>query len=498
MAGIGFELKKAFRKQGLFALLRAYGYAGIVCAGPMILGMVLLLGVRIVGKLAGAGEAEMSSLNTAVTYTLIFSMIAINALSMVTTRYTADMLYTGKEDRVLPSLHGSICLICAIACPIWGLFLLNSGMAADLAVLSFIFFGEMIIVWTQINYLTAIKDYRGVLIAFAVSVTVSLLLCYVLTVWLKWLNTAFALMLCVTLGYGILAIWYEKLLLDYFPKGNCSMLYFLEWADRYPELAPLGMCLAVGLFGHLVIMWFSPEHVHVAGLLWETPIYDIPAFIAFFSILITTINFVTSVEVEFYPTYRNFFALLNDEGSLADVEQAKQTMQETLIREMTYAFVKQFFSTMIFIIGGTLILPMLPLGFSEDMLGIFRVLCCAYAFYAMGNCMMLLQLYFADNRGALISAGLFAAVTVAGTIISLFLDVKWYGVGFLLGGAVFAAATLIQLREYLSKILEHILTRQPLKPQEVTGLCCKIGREAEKRYREKHPELELEEEEARF
>ena len=43
MAGIGFELKKLFKKSGLAATARAYGYAGIICAGPMILGIVLLL-----------------------------------------------------------------------------------------------------------------------------------------------------------------------------------------------------------------------------------------------------------------------------------------------------------------------------------------------------------------------------------------------------------------------------------------------------------------------
>ena len=45
MAGIGFELKKLFNSRGLFASFRAYGYAGVVCTGPMLLGIVLLLGV---------------------------------------------------------------------------------------------------------------------------------------------------------------------------------------------------------------------------------------------------------------------------------------------------------------------------------------------------------------------------------------------------------------------------------------------------------------------
>ena len=47
MAGIGFELKKLFRRKGLFATLRAYGYAGVICTGPMLLGVLLQARIRI-------------------------------------------------------------------------------------------------------------------------------------------------------------------------------------------------------------------------------------------------------------------------------------------------------------------------------------------------------------------------------------------------------------------------------------------------------------------
>ena len=50
MAGIGFSLKKLFQKKGVFNLCRAYGYAGLICAGPMILGVILLA--------FGVGQAE--------------------------------------------------------------------------------------------------------------------------------------------------------------------------------------------------------------------------------------------------------------------------------------------------------------------------------------------------------------------------------------------------------------------------------------------------------
>ena len=50
MAGIGFELKKLFHRRGLMAMLRAYGYAGVICAGPMLLGVLLQFGVLIVSS----------------------------------------------------------------------------------------------------------------------------------------------------------------------------------------------------------------------------------------------------------------------------------------------------------------------------------------------------------------------------------------------------------------------------------------------------------------
>ena len=68
MAGIGFELKKLFKKSGLAATARAYGYAGIICAGPMILGIVLLLGIMFLCNQTGGTRFEMELLICMVTY----------------------------------------------------------------------------------------------------------------------------------------------------------------------------------------------------------------------------------------------------------------------------------------------------------------------------------------------------------------------------------------------------------------------------------------------
>lgn len=103
MAGIGFELKKLFNRRGLFATFRAYGYAGVVCTGPMLLGVVLLLGVMFLCDITGGSRHSRELLVCMITYTLLASLTVTSFLSMVVTRFIADQLYEENYEAVLPS-----------------------------------------------------------------------------------------------------------------------------------------------------------------------------------------------------------------------------------------------------------------------------------------------------------------------------------------------------------------------------------------------------------
>lgn len=484
MAGIGFELKKMFDKKGLLSIMRAYGYAGIVCTGPMLLGMVLLLGIRLLAQSAGATENQLELLNCMITYTLLISLLLTNAFSLVTTRYTADQLYMDENERVLPSFWGGVSIMLVIGSVGYGIFLAFSGIPVGYQFLCMIFFGELVLVWTEINYLTAIKDYKGILVTFAASMAAALLIGYGL------IHTNIGIMsgmlMAVCIGYGIMAVWYYVLLVEYFPQGRCSSFHFLSWFDKYPQLFWIGLCQGIGMYGHMLIMWTSPVKKQICGLFVAAPVYDIPALLAFLSILITTINFVTSVEVNFYPKYRNYFSLFNDGGAYMDIEQAEREMKATLVQELTYTFTKQFFATIVFIIAGTMLLPYLPLGLDEDMLGIYRVLCVAYAFYAVGNCLMLIQLYFSDNRGAFMSSSVFMVVSCIGTYALKEKVITYYGVGFLVGATVFALTALALLYRHTKHIMFHVLCSQPIVAKEKRGVFAEIGEYFSKRYENKY------------
>ena len=97
MAGIGFELKRLFRRKGLFATMRAYGYAGIVCTGPMLLGVLLQVGILVLCGLWGVGRANQDLLVCMVTYTLLASLTLTSFFSMPVTRFLADMLFADAD-----------------------------------------------------------------------------------------------------------------------------------------------------------------------------------------------------------------------------------------------------------------------------------------------------------------------------------------------------------------------------------------------------------------
>ena len=166
MAGIGFELKRLFRRKGLFATMRAYGYAGIVCTGPMLLGVLLQVGILVLCGLWGVGRANQDLLVCMVTYTLLASLTLTSFFSMPVTRFLADMLFAEREDEILPSFWGSNAIMLVAGTVLYGVFLLFSGATLLQGLLCLWLFNIMIVNWNGMSYLTAIKDcgrhWRGV------------------------------------------------------------------------------------------------------------------------------------------------------------------------------------------------------------------------------------------------------------------------------------------------------------------------------------------------
>ena len=468
MAGIGFELKGLFRQKGVLAKLRAVGYTGVVTTGPMLLGVLLLAGIGLVCDYAGVPRMEKELLNCMVTYTLLFSLMVNSIFSLPVTRYIADRIFEGRDSYVLPAFMGSNFLLLIIGGVLYALLLCFSHTELFAAMLMMLFLGELIVNWNAMSFLSAVKDYKAILIAFLYSVGISLLLAAVLMVF--HCVSVTTMLIAITCGYGVMMLLNIRTLYRYFPQREGGCFLFMHWIDEYLPLFFVGFLTNVGLFSHLIIMWFSSLRVQVNEFFVCAPFYDVAAICAFITILASTINYVVSVEVNFYPRYRSYYSLFNSGGTITDIMNAEKAMLSVLEIELLYNALKQLVVTALALSVGAALLEILPLGFNDLMLGYFRTLCVGYGIYAVANTLLLSQLYFADYTGALISTGVFAFSSTIASLISLRFSEVYYGFGFLIGSALFMAASLADLFLFTRKLNYHVLCTQPLVSKDRSGL----------------------------
>lgn len=482
MAGIGFSLKKLFDKKGIVSICRAYGYAGIITTGPMIMGIILLFGVALLSRVGGLPGHQRELLNSLLTYSLLMSLTISSWFNLVVTRYISDMLFQEKKEEIIPAFHGICLIMTGLTCVVYGLFLLVSGIPVTYMILCLWFTVVLIVVWVEMIFLTALKDYQSIVLAFAISLMTGFLvaLCMVFVGY----ATLESLMFSIILAYGMLMCWYYKLMLDYFPKSKEIRFDFLHWFDKYRSLLWTGVLLHVGLFSHLVIMYFGPLRVKITGLFYGAPQHDVPAVFAYFCLLVTTVSFVTSVEVRFYPKYRNYYSLFNDNGSIRDIRQAEDQMLRVLRSELIYLGFKQLITSIFFVVFGSLMLDNLPVSVSETSLGIFRFLCMAYGMYAIANSVMLILLYFEDYTGAFRSVAAFAAVSTVVTILQNIIgNTAYFGVGFFAGCLVFFVMAVLRLNWCTRRLPYLLLSRQSLVYSEKQGRFYQMSEYLEKRSR---------------
>jgi uncharacterized membrane protein len=477
MAGIGFELKKLFSKKGILLKARASIYASLVVAGPMIMGVLLLLGAKLISRLGGSTLHQQDLIVIIITYSLLFSLLLTSPLLYVLARYVADMLYVNEYHRILPSMYGAISLLLAIGSVMWLIFLYFSHVNIVYSIFSFILFCEGIVVWVQISYISAVKEYRNILIGFIIGLFVGLLIGLLFTL-LKY-DVVASLLFGACVSYGVVIISFVIVLHEFFPMGSGSPLKFLQWIDDYPQLPFIGFFSTLALFTHIILMWSSPLGVKVEGLFYQAPAHDIPALVAFLTSLVTTVNFVTSVEVNFYLTYSRYFSLLNGDGSLSNVERAYEEMLTVLKQELFQLAIQQVLVTLFAVVFIGEILVYLGLGFTSNMIGLFRVLCVGYGLYAIGNSLVLFLLYFASNTDALWAAATLLFLNAIGTWYTITLPEVYYGFGFVVASTAFYLVALERLYAYTARLDYHIFTKQPVFFVQKKGLFTRLVQKLE-------------------
>lgn len=468
MAGVGFELKKLFRsREGYFDKLRGFAVSAAVTQGPMVLNILLLFLMRFLLEQDGASHMEQEWLLYTVTYATIFSLLLSNTVLMFIDRYVSDCIYKEETDRILPSFHGLMVLLLVLGGMIAVFYLIPCPRDPLYRLLALLQFLLLLIIWSEMSYLSALKQYGKVLVGFLASVVIAVALGILLIIFTD-MDRVNGALIAITAGYAVMMLMFYQQMLIYYPKGKTDLFGWLSALDDYKILVVIGCFMALGLYAHNFVYWFSSFQ----NTVWPWGVfctkYDVPAFYATLTVTPMLVMFVVSVETKVYRRYREYFDAILHGGTLQNIIQARRNMENVIFRELSHMVTMQLFVS---VICATFLANLLKgMGLDGEQTSIFRTLCFGYCLYGLAKCQVILMLYFEDRKGALAGSGLFLLASSILSMVNLRFDTTLWGIGFLVGAFITALYGSMRLRYFLSRLEYKVFLSQPMFLHERNGL----------------------------
>lgn len=460
MAGIGFQLKKMFNERGLLANVRAYSYSAIVTVGPLALCILLMTVAQQLLISVKTPYAERELFLAATQYALIFSQIITGGFNLIVSRYVADQLFLEKYENILSSMYGVIAICISIGGV--GAFIFFSFSPLDLTfkLVSYILFAELIIVWIQCMYVSALKDYMKIVKSFFVGVLISGLAVIICIKFLQ-IYSGTAMMICLDIGFFFMLIKFTNYIRDFFKVNNFKYFLFLSYMKKHPLLFICGFFYTLGLYGHNFIVW-QGEHQHIVEDTFViAPFYDVPVFFAYLSVLPAMVLFVVSVETNFYTAYKTYYNRILNSFPLKDILSAKRDMFKVLSLELSFIAEIQLFVAVCSIALGLKFLPLL--GMTYNQIQIFIIFVLGFLFFIIMYTVVLLLLYYDDQRGASSTTMIYTIGSMAFTL--LFLHDGKYGFAVFITAFFSLLFGLWKLTKYLNRIDYYTFCSQPLIPK---------------------------------
>ncbi|MCK5925641.1 MAG: exopolysaccharide Pel transporter PelG [Methylococcales bacterium] len=424
MAGIGFELRKLLRKDSYLGLIQAYGYAGIIGSGPWVLSIVGVMSIGVLSTNANSGDSVISFL-ISVTYLIGCSLIFGAWLQLMLTRYMSDLIFSEKNDEILPNLLGAL-LVTTVTSLVFGLivwpFFAEESLSYRLLMLS-----NLVIlsnIWILVIMLSGLRAYQKVLGVFFLG--------YGLTVVFALLLKSYGiigLLLGFMLGQSVMMYVMLALMVNEYDATRLLCFDFLDKNKVFYSLAAISVIYNLGVWMDKIVFWFNPLTSEVIiGPLRSAVIYDPPIFLAYLSTIPGMAVFLLRMEADFVDKSEAFYGAIREGAPLAKI----RTLKASMIATVRLSFVE------IFKVQGITAIALIYM--ADDILTLFNIstnysLLFSIDVAAVGVQVILLGvfnvLFYLDKRYIILGlCSFFALANLALTLLSQHLGASFYGYGF--------------------------------------------------------------------
>lgn len=482
MAGIGFELKRLFSKEGIISSVFAGLYATVVTIGPTIMVILAINLMHILLPYVNIAWKQREVLSSTILYVFIFSLIISSPINIILSRYTADKIYMEDFESILPALDmGNLILagVTALTGVPFGIAMyFKGGFSLGYIFVSYLFYAGLGFTFYSMTFITLLKEYRKITYSFLFSLIIGILFsCAAVFLWN--FSVVNAILGGLAISFNLIAMFLMSRLRRTFNKHNANNREILQYFKKHWMLFLANALYTLGIYSHNFIFWFfSPYQVVVANVFRSAPVYDVVTYLAMLSNLSILVIFVVNVETKFHTAYKAYCeSIIGAAGK--DILKAKSKMIEVLRREFLYIIqVQLIVNICIFVL---IIAFAADLGITGRILAMYPVMTVAYMILYLVQCLMIFQFYLDDAPGALMVSALFWLGAAVGSFFSVRFTVTFAGCGVLFGAFLGFSVAFFRIRHKLIHLDEHIYCRGNIAAIQVKRRLAKKESEKQKK-----------------
>ncbi len=466
MAGIGFELKRLFKKEGVFNTIFAGVYATAVTVGPTIIVIIALNIMYMLPPYTGVAYSDRELLSSTILYVFVFALILASPINVILSRYVADKIYEEDFDSIFSSVETGSVLI-AVSVGILGIpFGCAMYFIGHLPIYyifaSYLFFAGLSFTFYYMTFITVLKEYRKITFSFLGSLAAGFLFVVVSVYWFG-LSIVDAILFGLMISFLLIAMILLTFIKRSFVNHNKNSGELLIYIKKSWWLILANALYIWGLYVHNFVFWsLSDYKILVANVFQSAPTYDMATYLAMISNISVLVIFVVNVETKFHTAYKAYCeSIIGAAGK--DIRRAKQKMIESLRRETIYMVQIQIIVNIIVYIAALVIFP--KIGIEGVALSMYPALSIGYMILYLVQCLMIFLFYLDDQKGAPLVGFAFFAGTFLGSLVTVRLSPALAGLGVFFGAACGFTAAFFRIRYKLMNLDKHIYGRGKIVKQ---------------------------------
>lgn len=461
MAGIGFTLKRLTQKDNLHGVVHAYSVAMLAAAGPWLFTVIALAGITLFYADSYGDGTDLNAsfgpdiFRVIVIYNFAFSLVLSAPVFMVATRYLADNIHNRDVTNVPSVMLGSLALLYLIQLPVGIFFYLgyvDLPLSLQLSAILNLFL--ITSVWLLGVFLTALKDYNAMTLAYLIGMVIAVILAQTL----KDFFGVAGMLNGFSLGLAVIVFSLAAKIFSEYSYTFDNPFDIRKYFKKYWQLAVGGFLYNAAIWVDKWIMWFAPESrmeyfQGVATGMRMYPDYDSATFFAYLTIIPAMAIFVFAVETNFFERYQRFYddillhkplrKILNNQKGVID--SILSSSRNFILVQAAIAFLCIAFAPKLF--------ELCNINFNQ--MGIYRISVLGAFFHVLTLFEMIILSYFDNRRMVMWISALYLALNLGLTLWTLTMGFSFYGYGYFLSSVLVFVVTSLILFAYIRKLPYH-------------------------------------------